>query len=408
VLPDHKPWLVVQGRPGEFYIEHCHPFGLVSSSSNSGMIGNAVVDIWTMEGVGPVCKYEDDLKVFRVPAHGAQFHEGIYSYPYDRDECIRRISELGVPWHPTKGDLYFLFITDYIGFRWDIPRRLVSLPPPKRLKFLERVRVFLDRFSGHRCHLNDIESLHGSLCHVAFVYLDGRSHLPSLSNFAASFQNDEYAMRYPPPSVISDLQFWYKVLQDAEVSRPLIPRGEIQDLGIYVDACTSWGIGIVIDGSWAAFQLKDDWKIPNHDICWLETVAVELLVYFLEQLGFQNAHLRIYSDNKGTIGLLPKVEAEIAPLISLFAVLWVFSTRFSFLLILPTFRLQKIWLTRSRVGILGLLIKFCFLNSCSLTSSNLSSSMSSLNPSFSAATRAVASLVEEGHENTFSTPHQCS
>lgn len=314
MLPDHKPWLVVQGRPGEFYIEHCHPFGLVSSSSNAGMIGNAVVDIWTMEGVGPVCKYEDDLKVFRVPAHGAPFHEGVYSYSYDRDECVRRISELGVPWHPTKGDLYFLFVTDYIGFRWDIPRRLVSLPPPKRLKFLERVRVFLDRFSGHRCHLNDIESLHGSLCHVAFVYLDGRSHLPSLSNFAASFQNDEYAMRYPPPSVISDLRFWYKILQDADVSHPLIPRGEIQDLGIYVDASTSWGIGIVIDGSWAAFQLKDGWKIPNHDICWLETVAIELLVYFLEQLGFQNAHLRIYSDNKGTIGALAKGRSRNRPI----------------------------------------------------------------------------------------------
>jgi len=75
-----------------------------------------------------------------------------------------------------------------------------------------------------------------------------------------------------------------------------------------------WGIGIVIDGSWAAFQLKDDWKIPNHDICWLETVAVELLVYFLEQLGFQNAHLCIYSDNKGTIGALAKGRSRNRPI----------------------------------------------------------------------------------------------
>jgi hypothetical protein len=158
------------------------------------------------------------------------------------------------------------------------------------------------------------------------------------------FQNDEYLMHYPLPSVISDLKFWHNALQDANVSRPLLPRGEIQDLGIYVDACTSWGIGIVIDGSWAAFQLKENWKVPNHDICWLETVAIELLVYFLEQLGFQNAHLRIYSDNNG-LELLPKAEAVIAPLILLFAVLWVSSTLFSFLLILLIFCLQKIWLT---------------------------------------------------------------
>ena len=121
-----------------------------------------------------------------------------------------------------------------------------------------------------------------------------------------SFQNDEYLMRYPLPSVISDLKFWHNALQDANVSCLLLPRSEIQDLGIYVDACTSWGIGIVIDGSWAAFQLKDNWKVSKHDICWLKTVVIELLVYFLEQLGFQNAYLHIYSDNKGTIGALAK------------------------------------------------------------------------------------------------------
>jgi hypothetical protein len=314
VLPDHKPWLVVQGRPGEFYIEHCHPFGLASSSSNAGMIGNAVVDIWAKEGVAPVCKYEDDLKVFRFPVENAPFQEGVYSYSYDRDDCVRRILALGVPWHPDKGDLRFLFITDYIGFRWDIPQRLVSLSPPKRLKFLERVRVFIDKFSGHRCHLYDIESIHGSLCHIAFVYLAGRSRLPSLSNFAASFKNDEYTMRYPPPSVISDLQWWHDALQHVDVSRNLFPRGEVQDFGIYVDACTSWGIGIVIDGYWAAFQLKDDWKLPLHDICWLETVAFELLVYQLEQMGFKNAHLRVHSDNKGTIGALAKGRSRNRPI----------------------------------------------------------------------------------------------
>jgi len=270
------------------------------------MIGNAVVDIWAKEAIAPVCKYEDDLKVFRFPVDDGHFCDGNYSYLYDRNEYIMHIQDLHVPWHPDKGDLQFLFVTDYIGYRWDIPRRRVSFPPPKCLKFLERVRVFLDKFSGHRCHLYDVESIHGSLCHVAFVHLDGRSHLPSLSNFAASFKGNEYIMHYPPPSVISDLHFWHATLQRDDISRKLVPRGDIRDLGIYVDASTSWGIGIVINGSWAAFQLKPDWKIPGHDICWLETVAVELLVYFLEQMGFQNTHLHIYSDNKGTIGALSK------------------------------------------------------------------------------------------------------
>lgn len=120
-------------------------------------------------------------------------------------------------------------------------------------------------------------------------------------------------MRYPPPVVLSDLQFWLTALQCDDVSWRLSSRGEVQDLGIYIDASTSWGIGIVINGSWAAFRLKPDWKIPGHDICWLETVTIKLLVYFLEQLGFHNTHLRIYSDNKGTIGTLSKGRSHNCP-----------------------------------------------------------------------------------------------
>jgi len=46
VLPSHKPWLVAQGHPNEFLIDHAHPFGAACASSNAGMIANAVVDIW--------------------------------------------------------------------------------------------------------------------------------------------------------------------------------------------------------------------------------------------------------------------------------------------------------------------------------------------------------------------------
>lgn len=62
----------------------------------------------------------------------------------------------------------------------------------------------------------------------------------------------------------------------------------------------------MINGSWAAFQLVKDWKLPGQDICWLETVAMEILVYFLEQLNFSNIRLRIHSDNQGAIGALSK------------------------------------------------------------------------------------------------------
>jgi len=44
----------------------------------------------------------------------------------------------------------------------------------------------------------------------------------------------------------------------------------------------------------------------GRDICWLETLAIELLVYFLEQMGLQHCQLLIHSDNQGTIGALEK------------------------------------------------------------------------------------------------------
>jgi len=306
VIPAHKPWLIVQGFHDEFYVDHCHPFGAAAASSNAGMIGNAIVDIWQAEDVKPVLKYEDDLKVFRSPVESGPFQQDGFQYSYDREEALSRIAPLQVPWHKEKGDPFFTFVTDFIGFRWDIPNKRVSLPEGKRLKFLNRVRIFLDAFNGHPCALLDVEKIHGSLCHVAFVYTLGRSRLPSLSNFAASFLDNEFSRRYPPHSLLTDLRWWLQTLDDPTFYRELQIRGPIQDPGLFVDASTSWGIGIIVSGRWFALKLHTDWKTEGRDICWLETIAIEILVYILEAMGMGNTRLIIYSDNQGTIGSFDK------------------------------------------------------------------------------------------------------
>ena len=138
VDPNHKPWLVVKGTGEDnFYLDHCHSFGALSASSNAGMIGNAIIDIWLSEGVGPVVKYEDDCNVYRVPFLGGPFKDGPHRYAYDKHEAGRRISPLCVPWHEEKGDPDFLFMQVYIGFFWDLPNRSVSLPPEKLATVLE-------------------------------------------------------------------------------------------------------------------------------------------------------------------------------------------------------------------------------------------------------------------------------
>lgn len=259
--------------------------------------------------MGPILKYEDDLKVFHTPLADGAFVDGDFCYNYDREDMLRRIEGLGVPWHPGKGDNHFTFIMTFIGYLWDIPQKTVSLPETKHLKFREHVRRFFSDFcdSHHTCHLLDIQKLHGSLCHVAFIYTHGHSCLSSLSNFASKFKNDEYRTLYMSShAMVSDLCWWLETLSSPSFIRLLHPRGQLQDLCLHIDASTSWGIGIVIREEWASFQLSPSWKIHGRDICWLETITVELLVYLLEERGLRDAHLLIHSDNQGMIGALGK------------------------------------------------------------------------------------------------------
>ena len=307
IHPEHKPWFVLQGPDG-FYIEHNCPFGCSSSGSNAGMIGNAAIDIWIHEDVKPIVKYEDDMNIFRFAISGGPNPDGSftpYSYPYDRSLALSLIAPLKIPWHPDKGQDFSPSFT-YLGFFWDIPNRTVTLHDAKREKFLTRVNNFIASFSGARCQMQDVMKIHGSLCHIAYIYPEGQNRLPSLSNFICTFQNDTFSHRFPPKSLISDLTWWKTTLSRGRVSRPLTSRGNPTDLHIFVDASTSWGIGIVFGMRWDAWKTSAEWRGPSQDIGWLEGVAVELVIYMLEEKGIEDAHILVHSDNQGVIGAFDK------------------------------------------------------------------------------------------------------
>lgn len=307
VVPSHKPWLVLQGRSDQFYIDHVHPFGAACASSNAGMIANAMVDVLAKLGIGPVPKYEDDLAPMRIPTPYGCYRDGLYSYDYDRAEIIRRVESLGIPWHPEKGQAFFSSVFIFIGFEWNLELKTVSLTELKRQKYLFRVCSFLDSFSGYMCHLNDIQKIHGTLCHVSFVYREGRSRLPSLSNFAASFGDNDLTARWVPAPVVNDLRWWRERLSSPCTIRHLLPLGPTLDPGIFVDASTSWGIGIIFCGKWIAFRLRPGWKsIRGRDIGWLETVAVEFAVYLIDIHKMSSCSIIIHSDNQSTIGAMYK------------------------------------------------------------------------------------------------------
>lgn len=289
---------------GKFYIDHCHPFGLRPASSNSGQIANASVDIWrnVCPGLLPF-KYEDDISVLRFHNPSGHLVEGSYCYTFDRDSCMALIESLQIPWHPTKTGLHFDFSMIFIGFFWDLITRQVSLPPVKRLKFLMRVIDLLEKIDRHEgLTLLDIQTIHGSLVHLCFVYVSGSSRLPTISNTMAHFKSNYFITRRVSASFRESLLWWKAQLEVSNFFRQLWPLKPLEDLRIYVDASTSWGIGIMIGDRWYAFKLVRDWKVPGIDIGWLEAVALELLMYFLVQLGHRDVHLLMHSDNTGAIG----------------------------------------------------------------------------------------------------------
>lgn len=244
--------MVIRDLNGQFWVEHCYPFGAASASSNSGMVSGAGRDIWCSYGIAPIAKVEDDLAAFVTPNAS-----GTFDY-FDRNDLFDLISELGFPWHPDKGEQYFVSIFTFIGFLWDLEHRCVSLPEAKRLKYLYRLEEFIRTYRRRLAPRVNIKSIHGTLCHVAFIYADGKTHLPPISNFMASYRNHEVEKGKYPDKIIPEIEWWIQRLQDPNFYHQLHDLGPLQDFDIFVDASTDWGIGILIGNKWAAFRLSDD------------------------------------------------------------------------------------------------------------------------------------------------------
>jgi hypothetical protein len=234
IHPEHKPWFVMQTVDG-FFIDHSCPFSCLSSSSNAGMITNTRCNIWVLKGVGPLLKYKDNLGVFHIPTSPPGLP---YMYTYNCTCALDIISPLCIPWHPNKGqDFTETFL--YIGFSWDISNKRASLLKAKQLKFLNRTTAFLSSFSNHPCQVLDVMKIHSSLCHIAFIYPKGCSHLPSLSNFIASFHSNTYSHCYPPHLSISDLKWWQSTLSILEVFQPIFPHSPPHQ-PLFLCQCVHW------------------------------------------------------------------------------------------------------------------------------------------------------------------------
>lgn len=168
-------------------------------------------------------------------------------------------------------------------------------------------------------HLRNIQVLHGNLIHMSFVFLEGSSQLPVFSNFMSSFYGNNFAKRHLTNSFMHCLKRWEVKLQETVAFHQLFSILPLENFGLFIDASTSWGLSIVLGNFHHSLKLKSNWKCPGLDICWLKSITIKILFYFLHQLRFWNRQwsiflsysflipfcssrrILIYADNSGAI-----------------------------------------------------------------------------------------------------------
>lgn len=310
VWPPHKCFLVVTVGDDHF-IDHVFPFGLTTAGGVQGNVADATVDILHNLNLGPIKKWVDDHTFFRFAIGGGDtLPDGSVSpfrYAHGLEDVYKHSRPLGVPWHPLKW-CNFAIIFTYLGFLWNLVNHTVELPDSKREKYIKKLSSVVSHIEGGgRLSCKDAMSINGTLSHVSFVIPHGRAYLANLSSFIAQFNaypksHARFVARHPPSSVKNDLRWWLNTLSQEHPPRCLKPRGTTQDVDLWVDASTEWGIGIVLGNSWNAWTLHEGWKGNGRDIGWLEAIAVELAVRTLFDRGWKDAAVLIHSDNQGVIG----------------------------------------------------------------------------------------------------------
>jgi hypothetical protein len=297
--PSARPFLAIMIKD-RIHLDHVLNFGASPSPGIFGRVADAAVQIYLTRGIDALIKWVDDFVFLRYPSRCLP--DGTYHYTYAADLIWNIADELGWPWAPSKF-VDFAPAFNYIGFFWDLSAKLVELPLKKKLKYLERLAPWTQK-SLHT--VKDIETLIGTLNHVCLVVPEGRSHMVSLYKFRGGFKanHSSEAKHKLSQGAGDDTEWWRRRLQEPFVGMKIVRPPSPLDVGVFVDASTSWGIGLVLDGKWLAWQLKEGWRSDQREIGWAEMVAVELAIQTLVTGKYQNCHIIVRSDNQGVVGAL--------------------------------------------------------------------------------------------------------
>jgi len=102
------------------------------------------------------------------------------------------------------------------------------------------------------------------------------------------------------------------ILAKSECSHSLKPHKQLNP-DIWVDASTSWGIGIIFGNAWYAWVLSPDCKSNGRDIGWAKSIALEMAVYILIDCNFTDCSVIIHGDNTSIIGTYEKGRSHNIP-----------------------------------------------------------------------------------------------
>ena len=278
-----------------FYIDHNAPFGASSSGGVFRSIADAMISILHARNMYPVKNWVDDFVFFRSPSTINTEN----SFTYSLDNIYSLGDKLGWPWKRSK-TRPFNKSFQYLGFTWSLETKTVTLPEAKRLRYLDKLLPWLE---GKTVDQQQAESLHGTLNHCSLVIPTGQTYLTHLSSFAASwnFLNSPHIRKPPPTALISDLTWWQAALANPSPPTHLSRPPPISNIQFFVDASTSFGIGVVLENEWDAWKLKEGWNRDGRDIGWAESVAIELGLHMAIARGYTNTHIPIRSDNEGVI-----------------------------------------------------------------------------------------------------------
>lgn len=297
IHPDDQPHFCVSWND-RIYVDHCVAFGSASSAGLFGRVADCFVAIVQAKGAEQVLKWVDDLIFFRYPTSSCF----PYHYSYDASLVFSTAIKLGLPWSIPKFHDFDNSFT-YLGFLWNISERTVQLSEAKKNKFADCCNSWI---SESKRTLRSAQILLGSLNHCCLIYRTARTRLHFLCSFVARFppHASPFLSITIPLNLRSDISWWATELSKPFFGCKVATPPPILALDIFVDASTSWGIGILINNKWAAFQISPDAFLSSLSIGWAEMVAVELAVSLLCSVHPRNSHFLIHSDNQGVIGAI--------------------------------------------------------------------------------------------------------